>query len=104
MVLTVDFFFLRIFPGVTGELKIARPLDREEQFRYELIAHVQDRNQTDWECLSQVIITVSDVNDNPPIFVTQNNTAMVPEDAEIGTLVTKMHANDADIGKWMGNN
>lgn len=41
---------------------------------------------------------VSDVNDNPPVFVTQNNTAALPEDAEIGTLVTKIHATDADIG------
>lgn len=83
---------------ILGEVKIARPLDREVQSRYELTAHVQDGNQTDWECLSQVIITVLDVNDNAPSFVTQNNTPIISEDAEIGSLVTKVHATDADIG------
>lgn len=81
-----------------GELRIARPLDREEQSRYELIAHVQDKDRSEWECLSHVIITVSDVNDNPPVFVSPNNNATILEDAEIGTLVTKVHAVDADIG------
>ncbi|XP_065207257.1 fat-like cadherin-related tumor suppressor homolog isoform X3 [Planococcus citri] len=81
-----------------GELKIARLLDREKQSRYELTAHVQDGNRTEWECISQVVITVLDVNDNAPSFITQNNTPAIPEDAEIGTLVTKVHATDADIG------
>lgn len=77
---------------------MARPLDREVQSKYELTAHVQDRDRTDWECLSQVLITVSDVNDNSPIFIAPNSNATILESADIGTLVTKMHATDADVG------
>lgn len=87
-----------IHPSCAGELKVARQLDREVQSKYELTAHVQDRDRTDWECLSQVIITVSDVNDNPPIFIPLNSNATIMEDADIGTLVTKLHATDADVG------
>lgn len=39
-----------------------------------------------------------DINDNPPLFVSNNNTASLSEDAQIGTIVIKMHATDADIG------
>lgn len=79
-------------------MKIARPLDREEQSFYHLTAHVQDGERTEWECLSHVMITVSDVNDNAPVFVAPTNNATILEDAQIGTLVTKVHATDADIG------
>lgn len=86
----------------TGLLKIAVPLDREQQSRYNLEAHVQDREKNDWECVSKVEITILDINDNAPLFVSNsnNNTASLSEDAQIGTIVIKMHAIDADIGKF----
>ena len=79
---------------------MARSLDRETRSKYELTAHVQDQERTDWECLSQVIITVSDENDNVPVFVAPSGNATVLESAEIGTLVTKVHATDADVGEY----
>lgn len=83
----------------TGHLKTARQLDREVQSRFHLTAHVQDRDHPGWECSSQIEIVVSDLNDNPPQFSMNLYTVTLPEDAEIGTLVTKVHATDADIGK-----
>lgn len=80
-------------------MKTAVSLDRERQSRYNLEAHVQDREKSDWECVSKVEITILDVNDNAPLFVINNNTASLSEDAQIGTIVIKMHATDADIGK-----
>lgn len=82
----------------TGELKSARLLDRERKAHYSLIAHVQDREHTEWECVSFIEIFLSDVNDNPPVFPSFNFTASIQEDAPIGTIVTKMHATDDDIG------
>lgn len=67
------------------------------QSRYHLVAHVQDHYRS-WECSSQIEIIVSDLNDNAPVFSLPIYTVSLPEDAEIGTLVTKMHATDADIG------
>lgn len=81
-------------------MKTAVPLDREQQSRYNLEAHVQDREKSDWECVSKVEILMLDINDNAPQFISNNNnTASLSEDAQIGTIVIKMHATDADIGK-----
>lgn len=80
-------------------MKTAVPLDRERQSKYNLEAHVQDREKSDWECVSKVEITMLDINDNAPEFISNNNnTASLSEDAQIGTIVIKMHAVDADIG------
>lgn len=86
---------------LTGLLKTAVTLDRELQSQYKLEAHVQDREKSEWECVSKVEITMLDINDNAPLFVSNNNnnTASLSEDAQIGTIVIKMHATDADIGK-----
>lgn len=74
-------------------------MDRERQSWYNLEAHVQDREKSEWQCVSKVEITMLDLNDNAPLFVSNNNnTASLSEDAQIGTIVIKMHANDADIG------
>ncbi|XP_038113282.1 fat-like cadherin-related tumor suppressor homolog isoform X3 [Culex quinquefasciatus] len=82
----------------SGQLKTARQLDRETQSKYQLTAHVQDRDHPGWECSSQIVIVVTDLNDNPPEFSLNPYSVTLPEDAEVGTLVTKIHATDADIG------
>jgi protocadherin Fat 1/2/3 len=84
----------------TGHLKTSRPLDREEQARYALTAHVQDQDRPGWECSSQLELLISDLNDNPPRFSMDVYTSTLPEDTEVGTLVTKVHATDKDIGKY----
>lgn len=72
-------------------------MDRESRSRYHLVAHVQDHYRS-WECSSQIEISVNDLNDNAPAFSLPIYTVSLPEDAEIGTLVTKVHATDMDIG------
>ncbi|XP_021704618.1 fat-like cadherin-related tumor suppressor homolog isoform X2 [Aedes aegypti] len=82
----------------SGQLKTARQLDRETQSKFHLVAHVQDRDHPGWECSSQIEITITDLNDNLPDFSMNPYSVTLPEDAEVGTLVTKIHATDADIG------
>lgn len=88
-------YFIVFF--LTGHLRTGRQLDRESQSRYHLIAHVQDHYRS-WECSSRIEIIISDQNDNSPLFSLPIYTVSLPEDAEIGTLVTKVHATDIDIG------
>lgn len=83
-----------------GELKTARALDRERVSEYLLLAHVQDKDHTQWECVSLIDIALSDLNDNAPAFPAANFTTSISEDATIGTLITKMHASDDDIGRF----
>ncbi|KAJ8945175.1 hypothetical protein NQ314_009307, partial [Rhamnusium bicolor] len=81
-----------------GHLKTITHLDREKQSKYLLTAHVHDREFTSWECSSQIELIISDLNDNAPLFSLPYYSVALPEDVEIGTLVTKIHATDADIG------
>ena len=74
-------------------------LDRESQSKYRLVSHVQDLDKLLWECTADVIIIVSDVNDNRPQFKVENLTALVPEDLEVKSLITKVHASDYDEGR-----
>lgn len=82
----------------TGVLKTIGQLDRESQSKYSLTAHVQDRDKSFWECSSQLEILVSDLNDNAPKFTETSYSTALPEDVKVGTLVTKVHATDDDIG------
>lgn len=79
-------------------LKTNGQLDRETNSRYLLTAHVQDRDRPSWECSSQIDIAVMDLNDNAPKFSEPNYASVIPEDAEVGTLVGKVHAQDDDTG------
>lgn len=90
--------FSEVLLDVSGELKTAVVLDRETVAEYSLVAHVQDRDTPGWECTSQLIVVVRDVNDNPPVFSSANFTAAVPQDYPPGSFVTILHATDADSG------
>ncbi|UYV60172.1 FAT1, partial [Cordylochernes scorpioides] len=87
-----------LIDSTSGLVKTARPLDRETRPRYQLQATVTDRGSPDWGCSSHVDIYLSDVNDNAPVFSQNVYTVSIPEDAPIGTLLTKVHATDLDLG------
>lgn len=81
-----------------GVLRTARLLDREQQDRYSLVAHVRDVSRWEWQCNSSVELLVSDVNDNPPVFGQGAYRAVLPEDTPVGRLVAQAHATDRDLG------
>lgn len=83
-----------------GHVKTVRALDREERSKFQLVAHVQDRDRPEWQCSSQLEIIVSDLNDNKPEFSMESYRATLAEDMEVGSLVTKVHANDKDLGSY----
>ncbi|XP_072941689.1 fat-like cadherin-related tumor suppressor homolog isoform X2 [Epargyreus clarus] len=83
----------------TGVVTVAGDLDRETIAAYRLVAHAQDRDRPEWECSSEVEVTIDDVNDNDPRFSSSVYSVTLPEDADLGTLVAKVHATDADLGE-----
>ncbi|CAK1553844.1 unnamed protein product [Leptosia nina] len=83
----------------SGTITVARALDREAVPRYRLIAHAQDRDRTSWGCSSELNVVLDDVNDNAPEFSSPIYSVTLPEDADLGTLVAKVHASDADLGE-----
>ncbi|XP_068628013.1 fat-like cadherin-related tumor suppressor homolog [Battus philenor] len=83
----------------TGVITVAEDLDRETVAEYKLVAHAQDRDRPEWECSTELEVALDDVNDNAPRFSTDTYSVTLPEDADVGTLVAKVHATDADLGE-----
>lgn len=73
-----------------------RPLDREVQSTYELKALVSDQGLPRLSSLCQVVISVLDINDNPPVFEHREYTATVPEDVPVGTQLLRVLAASRD--------
>ncbi|CAG7823399.1 unnamed protein product [Allacma fusca] len=82
----------------SGEISTRNKLDREaKQASYSLVIHALDKD-SQRECTSSLKVTVEDVNDNKPIFTEDVYTVTVKEDAQIGALVGRVHADDKDVG------
>ncbi|KAL0994956.1 hypothetical protein UPYG_G00129920 [Umbra pygmaea] len=80
----------------TGDLKTAAVMDREKTSSYKLIGQATDGGGL--FCRSKVLVTVSDVNDNPPSFLQSQYLASVYENAAPKALLTRLQANDPDEG------
>ncbi|XP_066522855.1 protocadherin Fat 3a isoform X2 [Hoplias malabaricus] len=81
----------------TGELKTAVALDREKVALYSLVARAMDGGGL-W-CDAVVVVTLLDVNDNPPQFSTNHYTASVYENTGTKALLTRLQAIDPDLGE-----
>ncbi|XP_075621569.1 cadherin-1-like [Balearica regulorum gibbericeps] len=80
----------------TGWLKVTKPLDREEIDRYILFSHAMSADGQPVEDPMEIIITVTDQNDNRPVFTEAVFHGTVLEGAEPGTPVLQVLATDAD--------
>ncbi|KAL2300078.1 hypothetical protein Nmel_012037 [Mimus melanotis] len=80
----------------TGWLKVTKPLDREEKDKYVLYSHAVSANGQPVEDPMEIIITVTDQNDNRPVFTQAVFHGSVLEGAEPGTSVLRVLATDAD--------
>ncbi|KAM9769203.1 protocadherin Fat 1a isoform 1-T2 [Menidia menidia] len=80
----------------TGVMTLERPLDREVQSVYELKARASDQGSPRLSSLCAVVVSVLDINDNPPVFELREYTATVPEDVAVGTQVLRVLAASRD--------
>ncbi|XP_027540691.1 cadherin-1 [Neopelma chrysocephalum] len=80
----------------TGWLEVTKPLDREEKDKYILYSHAVSANGQPVEDPMEIIITVTDQNDNRPVFTQQVFVGYIEENAKPGTSVMTVNATDAD--------
>ncbi|XP_056092251.1 protocadherin Fat 1 [Rhinichthys klamathensis goyatoka] len=90
---TSDHFRIDVESGV---IWTAGLLDHETQLQHELIVKAVDGGAFQLSAEVQVIIYVTDLNDNPPIFAQQLYNATISEISSPGKLVTCVKAYDAD--------
>ncbi|KAG7473620.1 hypothetical protein MATL_G00097750 [Megalops atlanticus] len=83
----------------SGDVVIARRLDRETEPVVEITVKIQDKRGPDWY-LVRVELIVTDVNDNAPewTMVPSPYLAVVFPSAPPGSVVYKLHAHDGDEG------
>ncbi|XP_053574662.1 protocadherin Fat 2 [Bombina bombina] len=86
--------------SITGELTVKGRLDRELLAKYRLKIEARDQPKNDKQQLSitDVVVTLEDVNDNTPHCTPLTANVKVPEDLPLGTVVYFVEALDTDIG------
>jgi hypothetical protein len=83
-----------------GEIQIAASLDYETINSYSIIVTASDGGRPQQTAATLVRITVSDVNDNSPLFTQASYVSKVTDDVPNGTVIATVRANDADSGAY----
>ncbi|KAL4640270.1 protocadherin-18 isoform X1 [Arapaima gigas] len=81
-----------------AELVVVRELDREVQSNYELQLTASDRGVPPRSGSTLLKITISDSNDNSPVFEEQSYVIHLLESAPLGSLLIDLNATDPDEG------
>ncbi|XP_050971668.1 cadherin-1 isoform X2 [Labeo rohita] len=81
---------------LSGNLMVTQPLDREKKASYRLVAHATGLGVNIAEKPMDIVIIVSDQNDNKPVFTQNPFNGSVHEAAEIGYEFMTVTATDAD--------
>ncbi|XP_058506556.1 protocadherin-10-like [Solea solea] len=97
-----DFFRLEIKDrgrdGKTPILQLQRQLDREAQRSHKFVLTAIDGGNAPQTGTVEIYIEVLDVNDNMPVFTKDTYSAVIQENAPIGTTVIQVNATDLDDG------
>ncbi|XP_076056754.1 dachsous cadherin-related 1 [Oratosquilla oratoria] len=91
----------------TGVISLNRPLDFEAKDVHELVVVARDNGDQPLETTAFVSIRVIDVNDNQPtinlIFLSDDATPKISEDAQPGKFVARISVNDPDSKEEYAN-
>ncbi|XP_067900194.1 protocadherin-10-like isoform X1 [Heterodontus francisci] len=97
-----EHFILELKTGnkqtVIPELVLERPLDREQQSTHQLTLTAIDGGSPEKSGTTQIIINVSDVNDNAPVCEQNVYEITTAENVPNGSLIAKIKAIDIDEG------
>lgn len=81
----------------TGSISLTGELDRELVAEYRMSVFAVDRGVPRMSSVTEVVVSVSDENDNAPVFTHSSYSGAVNEDALPGTIILVVKATDADI-------
>ncbi|XP_029485746.2 protocadherin Fat 4 [Oncorhynchus nerka] len=80
---------------VSGLVSVSAPLDRELWPLYNLTVTATDQGSPPATGTAQIVVTITDVNDNAPTLV--NIHGQVKENQPAGTIVARLNSSDADL-------
>ncbi|XP_015235711.1 PREDICTED: protocadherin alpha-8-like [Cyprinodon variegatus] len=82
----------------TGEIKVKRVLNYEENNVYKLDIEATDKGTPPLKGVCRVNIKIKDINDNPPEIEITSVSDTVPEDSKPGTVISLLSVTDKDSG------
>uniref|UniRef100_U3JCY6 Cadherin domain-containing protein n=1 Tax=Ficedula albicollis TaxID=59894 RepID=U3JCY6_FICAL len=85
-------------PGGSYKVMTASALDREQASEHRVSVVARDRGRPALWSSTELVLEVSDVNDNAPVFEEAAYSAYVAENNAAGALVVRVQARDADAG------
>ncbi|KAM7042535.1 uncharacterized protein M8220_007706 [Acridotheres tristis] len=85
-------------PGGSYKVVTASALDREQASEHRVTVVARDRGRPALSSSTELVLEVSDVNDNAPVFEEAAYSAYVWENNAAGALVLRVQARDADAG------
>ncbi|KAJ6661361.1 hypothetical protein lerEdw1_014989 [Lerista edwardsae] len=92
-----------LIPNSSGEnyysLVLAEPLDREQVAEYRLVVTAQDQGASSLSTTSNLVVPISDVNDNAPAFTQPTYTVFVKENNPPGAHIFTVSASDPDVAE-----
>uniref|UniRef100_A0A3P8RV15 FAT atypical cadherin 2 n=1 Tax=Amphiprion percula TaxID=161767 RepID=A0A3P8RV15_AMPPE len=83
----------------SGEITVRTALDREETPHYSLTVQAADEGSPPLSTAVHITITVSDVNDNPPVFSQVNHSLLLQEGESLGSSILQLVVTDKDTPK-----
>ncbi|NXF99816.1 PCDGH protein, partial [Sakesphorus luctuosus] len=91
---------LSIVASSGGSYKVvtASALDREQAAEHRVTVVARDRGSPALSSSTELVLEVSDVNDNAPVFEEAEYSAYVSENNAVGALVLRVSARDLDAG------
>lgn len=81
-----------------GKLVLCNPLDRETTESYVLTVSVSDRGTPPLNSSAVIMVTVTDCNDNAPVFSSTEYYVQVSENSHVGARLVQVSAHDPDLG------
>ncbi|XP_032886284.1 protocadherin-20-like [Amblyraja radiata] len=84
--------------GDTPSIVVLQSLDREIKNMYEIKIIAMDGGTPPLTGTATLLINVQDINDNCPVFNTSEFVFQIPENMSADSVVTQLHAVDADLG------
>ncbi|XP_063784878.1 protocadherin alpha-13-like isoform X13 [Pseudophryne corroboree] len=82
----------------TGDIRVKDEIDFETSNMYEIQVDAFDNGELQMVGHCKVVVTVVDVNDNPPEMTVTSLSVPVPEDSPQGTTVAIINVHDKDSG------
>ncbi|PKK19735.1 protocadherin gamma-B1 [Columba livia] len=84
--------------GGSYKVVTASALDREQAAEHRVTVVARDQGRPSLSSSTALVLEVSDVNDNAPVFDQAEYTVRVPEDVPVGSTLVTVTATDADEG------